>query len=65
MRAQEAARAAGGRPGFAVVEAPSGGQPHRPGGEPQRSAGGAVLKELAPGGASPPLDGRLPVRGGS
>ncbi|MFE6063202.1 GNAT family N-acetyltransferase [Streptomyces sp. NPDC056431] len=40
VRAQEEARAAGVRLGFAVVGASSGG-------EPQRLAGGVVLKELA------------------
>ncbi|MFE5945087.1 GNAT family N-acetyltransferase [Streptomyces sp. NPDC056480] len=42
VRAQEEARTAGVRFGFAVVEAPYGG-------EPQRLAGGVVLKEVAPG----------------
>ncbi|MCD2463458.1 MULTISPECIES: GNAT family N-acetyltransferase [unclassified Streptomyces] len=42
VRAQEEAWAAGGRLAFAVVEAPSGG-------EPRRLAGGVVLKGVAPG----------------
>ncbi|WP_329284630.1 GNAT family N-acetyltransferase [Streptomyces sp. NBC_00691] len=42
VRAQEQARATGGRLGFAVVEAPFGA-------EPRRLAGGVVLKEVAPG----------------
>ncbi|MFF5920719.1 GNAT family N-acetyltransferase [Streptomyces flavochromogenes] len=45
VRAQEEARAAGVRLGFAVVEASFGA-------EPQRLAGGVVLKELAPGSPS-------------